>query len=92
MIYLILSILLRITLMVAIWDIVFIVVGTFIIVSNVIAIRFLTKFLNLLKKLEEHERSELLILQNGIPNRKSEDIIPPRQSNFYEPNLDINHK
>lgn len=76
LIYLILSVLLRIILMAAEGNVAFIVVGTFVLVSNLIAVRYLVKFVKMLKFLSPQERDELLILVNGASNKKMENRIP----------------
>ncbi|OMJ92931.1 hypothetical protein SteCoe_4140 [Stentor coeruleus] len=83
LVYLMLSILLRVILMVATGNLIFIIVGTLIIVSNLIAIRYLVKLLKIIKSLSDLEKRELLILQNGIPMRKPENDIQIPQLNYY---------
>ena len=80
--YLMLSILVRIILIVAYKNVIFIVIGTLVIVSNLIAIRYLIKFLSLLKSLTDQEKTELLILQNGVPSRKSDVQYPQENINY----------
>lgn len=69
--YLIGSVLLRIILMATFAYIPFIIIGCFAVVFNLICIRFLVRFLKVVKDLSPEEREELLILQNGVPARRS---------------------
>lgn len=76
LIYLIGSILLRIILIVAFGNLIFIVIGSIIVVFNLVCVRYVVKFLKVTKELNESERSELLILQNGVPsNREMGGIV-----------------
>lgn len=69
--YLIGSILLRIILMATFAYLPFIIVGSFAVVFNLICIRFLVRFLKIVKELSPEDRAELLILQNGVPARRN---------------------
>lgn len=86
LVYLILSVLLRIILIATFKNLSFIVVGTFVIVTNLAAIRYVSKFLNLLKIVSEEEKNDLLILQNGIPDRKNDDQSGEMHADMYSPN------
>ena len=67
--YLIASVIIRLILIVYFTNLAFIIVGSFIIVFNIICIRYLVKFLKVLKELSPEDRAELLVLQNGVPSR-----------------------
>jgi hypothetical protein len=73
LIYLISSVLLRIILIVAFRNLIFIVVGSIVVLFNLICIRYVIKFLKVTKELNDLERAELLILQNGVPLRREEN-------------------
>lgn len=69
--YLLASVIVRLILMVYLMNLAFIIVGSFIIVFNSICIRYLVKFLKILKELSPEDRAELLVLQNGVPMRRN---------------------
>lgn len=79
--YVLLSILLRLILVVAYGNIAFIVVGSLVIVSNLVGIRYVISFIKVLRMLNFQEKKELLILQNGVPNRNN-DIL--KSQNHYD--------